>query len=182
MTEPPTLPGGQRPPPEPDRAGVGLSALADLKNYVFGSSAAIITDISLIVGLGSAQAGKGAILGGLLTIALADNISDSLGIHLYKESEGCAERLSRLATVLNFLSRLVISMSFVGIVLAWPVPQAVLIGTLWGLLLLTVLSYLITRSNHEDSISEILKHVLVAVVVIALSRIVGALIAQYFAA
>ncbi|HVP22219.1 MAG TPA: hypothetical protein VMS73_10205, partial [Anaerolineaceae bacterium] len=44
--------------------------LANLKNYIFGSSAAIITDASLIVGLGSAQASKGAILGGLLTIAL----------------------------------------------------------------------------------------------------------------
>jgi hypothetical protein len=31
--------------------------LADLRNYIFGSSAAILTDVSLIVGLGSALAG-----------------------------------------------------------------------------------------------------------------------------
>ncbi len=116
----------------------------------------------------------------MLTIALADNISDSLGIHLYKESEGCGERLSRQATILNFLARLLISLSFVAIVLALPVSQSILIGVIWGLLLLTFLSYLITRSNHENSMSEIAKHVLVAVIVILLSRYVGYLIGNYF--
>ena len=161
-------------------ARVDRLELANLKNYVFGSSAAIITDISLIAGLGSVRASKAAILGGLLTIALADNISDSLGIHLYKESEGCGERLSLLATILNFVSRLLISLSFVVIVLAFPLSQSILVGIIWGLSLLTLISYLITRSNNENSISEILKHVLVAVFVILLSRYVGCLIADYF--
>jgi VIT1/CCC1 family predicted Fe2+/Mn2+ transporter len=156
------------------------SEFTKLENYILGSSAAIITNVSLIVGLGSAQAGKGPILGGLLTIALADNISDSLGIHLYKESEGCGERLSSLATILNFLSRLLISLSFVAIVLIFPISQSILVGIVWGLLLLALISYLITRSNHENSISEIIKHVLVAVIVILLSRFVGYLIADYF--
>ena len=151
-----------------------------LQNYVLGSSAAIITNASLIVGLGSARAGKGPILGGLLTIALADNISDSLGIHLYKESEGCGERLSLLATVLNFSSRLLVSFSFIAMVLMFPVSQAIVLGVVWALVLLTFVSFLITQSNHENSVLEILKHILVAVVVIALSRWVGDLIAHYF--
>jgi hypothetical protein len=96
---------------------VDRSEFTKLENYILGSSAAVITNVGLIVGLGSARAGKGPILGGLLTFALADNISDSLGIRLYKESEGCGERLSRLATALNFLSRLLVSFSFVAIVL-----------------------------------------------------------------
>jgi VIT1/CCC1 family predicted Fe2+/Mn2+ transporter len=165
---------------EQNAKGFDKSELTNLPNYIFGSSAAIITDISLIVGLGSARASKGAILGGLLTIALADNISDSLGIHLYKESEGCGERVSLLATILNFLSRLLISLSFVAIVLAFPISQAIPVGIAWGLLLLTLLSYLVAWSNHENSISEIIKHVLVAVIVILLSRYVGYLIARYF--
>jgi VIT1/CCC1 family predicted Fe2+/Mn2+ transporter len=156
------------------------SEFTKLENYILGSSAAIITNVSLIVGLGSAQAGKGPILGGLLTVALADNISDSLGIHLYKESEGFGERQSSLATVLNFLSRLLVSLSFIDIVLIWPTSQAIIIGIVWALLLLTLISYLITRRNHENSISEILKHVLIAVIVIVLSRCIGSLIADYF--
>ena len=165
---------------KPNLKHIDRSEFANLKNYIFGSSAAIITDVSLIVGLGSARASKGAILGGLLTIALADNISDSLGIHMYKESEGCEERLSLFATILNFLSRLLISLSFVAIVIALPISQSILIGIIWGLLLLTIISYLITRSNHDNTVSEIAKHVLVAIIVILLSRYVGNFIARYF--
>ena len=147
---------------------------------MFGSSAAIITNASLIVGLGSARAGKGPILGGLLTLALADNISDSLGIRFYKESEGCGERPSRLATTLNFLSRLLISFTFIAIVWIFPTSQAMIVGIVWALLLLTLVSYLITRRSHQNSVLEIIKHVLIAIVVIALSRWVGRQIAGHF--
>lgn len=153
---------------------------ADLRNYIFGSSAAILTDVSLIVGLGSARAGKGPILAGLLTIAVADNISDSLGIHLYKESEGYGQRLSLLSTTLNFLSRLLISCTFIAIVLVLPLAHALYIGLIWGLLLIVFISYLISRSNRDNPVKEMVIHVLVAVVVIALSRYLGHEIAVYF--
>jgi len=153
---------------------------ADLKNYVFGSTAAIITNMSLIVGLGSARAGKGPILGSLLTIALADNISDSLGIHLYKETEGCEQRLSLLTTVLNFSARLFVCLSFIAIVLVFSTSHAIPVAVVWGLLLLVLLSYLITKVNKTNSIIEISKHVMVAVIVIILSLYVGGLIAARF--
>jgi VIT1/CCC1 family predicted Fe2+/Mn2+ transporter len=156
------------------------SEFANLKNYIFGSSAAIITDVSLIVGLGSARAGKGPILAGLLTIAVADNISDSLGIHMYKESEGYDQRLSLFSTILNFFSRLLISCTFVAIVLVLPMAQAVYTGLIWGLLLVVIISYLISRRNKDNPVKEIIIHVLVAVVVIALSRYLGHVIAVYF--
>jgi len=155
------------------------SEFADLRNYIFGSSAAIITDVSLIVGLGSARTGKAPILAGLLTIAIADNISDSLGIHMYKESEGLGEKLSLLSTVLNFLSRLLISLTFVAIVLVLPMAQAIAAGLIWGLLLIVVISYLISRRNKDNPVKEILIHVLTAVAVVALSRLLGAAIADF---
>jgi vacuolar iron transporter family protein len=162
-------------PPRPVR-----TELADLRNYIFGSSAAIITDVSLIVGLGSARAGKGPILAGLLTIAVADNISDSLGIHLYKESEGYDQKLSFVSTVLNFLSRLLISCTFIAMVLVLPTAQAVYVGLIWGLLLVVIISYLISRRNKDNPLKEIAIHILVAAVVVALSRWLGHEIAAYF--
>jgi vacuolar iron transporter family protein len=156
------------------------SEFTKLKNYVFGSTAAIVTNISLIVGLGSAGTGKGPILGGLLTIALADNISDSLGIHLYKETEGLGQKLSVLSTVLNFAARLVVSLSFVAIVLIFSPAQAIPVASVWGLLLLIAVSYLINRSNNQRSVLEIAKHLLVAVVVIVVSRLAGYLIGTHF--
>lgn len=156
------------------------SPFADLRNYIFGSSAAILTDVSLIVGLGSARSGKGPILAGLLTIAVADNISDSLGIHLYKESEGFGQRLSLLSTTLNFFSRLLISCTFIAIVLLLPMAHAVYVGLIWGLFLIVLISYLISRSNKDDPVKEMVFHVLVAVIVIALSRFLGHEIAVFF--
>ncbi len=154
--------------------------LRNLTNYIFGSTAAIITNISLIVGLGSAGAGKGPILGGLLTIALADNISDSLGIHLYKETEGYGQRLSAFATLLNFTARLLVSGSFIAVALLFSTSTSIWLAIVWGLLLLIVLSYFITRANKTGTIREIAKHVLVAVVVIILSLFVGDLISKHF--
>jgi len=151
-----------------------------LENYILGSSAAVITNASLIVGLGTAHAGKGPILGGLLTVAIADNISDSLGIHLYKESEGRGRRLSSIATVLNFFSRLLVSLSFIAIVLVFPTSQAIIIAIIWALLLLNLITYLIGRSNHETSVFETIKHASIAIGVIALSWGVGRLISDYF--
>ena len=156
------------------------SEFTNLRNYIFGSSAAIITDISLIVGLGSARTGKEPILAGLLTIAVADNISDSLGIHMYKESEGYGHKLSLFSTLLNFLSRLLISCTFIAIVLVLPMAHAIVAGLVWGLLLIVLISYLISRSNREKPLKEIAIHLLVAVVVIALSLYLGHAIATYF--
>jgi len=156
--------------------------LKDPKNYIFGSSAAIITDVSLIVGLGSAQAGKGPILAGLLTIAVADNISDSLGIHMYKESEGYGQRLSLGSTVLNFFSRLLISFTFIAMVIALPMAQALYVGLVWGLVLIGFISYVISRSNKQNPIREVAIHIVTAVVVIVLSRFLGQEIAKLFRA
>jgi VIT1/CCC1 family predicted Fe2+/Mn2+ transporter len=156
------------------------SEFTNLRNYIFGSSAAIITDVSLIVGLGSARAGKGPILAGLLTIAVADNISDSLGIHLYKESEGYGQKLSLFSTILNFLSRLLISFTFVAIVLVLPMAHAIFAGLIWGLLLIVVISYLISRRNKDNPVREMVIHVLTAAVVVVLSRYLGHAIAAYF--
>jgi vacuolar iron transporter family protein len=160
--------------------GLMVSEFKKLSNYVFGSAAAIITNVSLIVGLGSAQAGKGPIIGALLTIAIADNISDSLGIHLYKESEGYEGTMSLLATAVSFTARLVVSLSFIAVVLALPISTAIPVATAWGLLLLTILSYLINRSRNQSSIMEIAKHLFVALIVIWLSRYAGDLIAKHF--
>jgi len=60
--------------------------------FSFGSTSAIITNVALIMGLNSAKDAKLAIIGSLLVIALADNVSDSFGIHMYQESEGLSQK------------------------------------------------------------------------------------------
>ena len=55
--------------------------------FTFGGTSAIVTSMGLVIGLQSATAPPPTIVSGLLVIALADNISDSLSIHMYQEAE-----------------------------------------------------------------------------------------------
>ena len=92
-------------------------------------------------------------------------------------------RLSWAATALNFLARLLVSFSFVAIVLLFSVVRAIPVAIGWGLLLVVLLSYWVTASAKPATSNralEIGKHLLIALIVIAASRYVGTLIAGYF--
>lgn len=60
--------------------------------YSYGGTAAIVTSVGLVVGFGAASLSRSAVVSGLLIIAIADNISDSLSIHVYQESENLESR------------------------------------------------------------------------------------------
>ena len=154
--------------------------LKKLTNFTFGSSSAIITNVSLIVGLGASDVPKMGIIGSLMIIAVADNISDSLGIHIYRESESGGLKESAISTVSNFLARLLTSLTFIGLVWYLPFAQAEVISIIWGVLLLGTISYLIARKNNDRPLLEILKHLATAMVVIAAARFVGGLIHNRF--
>ena len=55
--------------------------------FSFGLTSGIITTLGLMVGLNSGTRSKLVIIGGVLTIAIADAFSDALGIHISEESE-----------------------------------------------------------------------------------------------
>ncbi|MCW1309363.1 MAG: hypothetical protein QXP04_01585, partial [Candidatus Nanoarchaeia archaeon] len=57
------------------------------KGFSFGLVSGIITTLGLIVGLHSGTHSKLAVLGGIMTIAVADAFSDALGVHISEESE-----------------------------------------------------------------------------------------------
>jgi vacuolar iron transporter family protein len=140
-----------------------------LTNFSFGGTSAIITNISLIVGLNS----KSNIIGGLLVIALADNISDSLGIHIYQESEAQNRSANMLSTISNFTVRLLVSVTFILIILLLPVYFAQITAVIWGIILLSIMTYLIARANHAAPLPEVFKHLAIAVAVIAASKFIG---------
>jgi vacuolar iron transporter family protein len=144
-----------------------------IRNYSFGATAAIVTSIGLIIGLDAATATKATILSGLLIIAIADNLTDSLSIHIYQEAEQLEPRAAFRATVINFAVRLGLSLSFVFLMVILPLRLAVAASILWGLLLLAGLSYVVARTRKLPVLPEIAKHVAVAVIVMLSSKIIG---------
>jgi len=146
------------------------------RNFSFGATAAIVTSIGLIVGLDAATATKATILSGLLIVAIADNLTDSLSIHIYQEAERLEPRPAFHAVLINFAVRLGLSLSFVFLMAILPLRIAIGASILWGLLLLTGLSYVVARTRKLPIPREIAKHVAVAVVVMLASKIIGHII------
>ena len=148
--------------------------MIELRNLSFGGPAAIVTSMGLIVGLGAATAARPAVVTSLLIIGIADNLTDSLSVHIYQESERLAERDAFHTTVANFFARFSVCITFIVILLLFPASTAVPVSMIWGFVLLSVLSYFLARTRGVGAVSEILKHCAVALVVIGISRAIGA--------
>jgi len=147
--------------------------MVDPRKLSFGSTAAIVTSMGLIVGLDATTASTGALLGSILIAGLADNLTDSLSVHIYQESEKRPEREAFRTTAINFIARFSVSLTFLLILVALPRLTAVRLSVIWGFLLLSALSYLLARARAVSALSEIWKHGVVAVVVILISRAIG---------
>jgi VIT1/CCC1 family predicted Fe2+/Mn2+ transporter len=147
--------------------------------FSFGSTSGIVTSMGLIIGLGTAATQTATIVSGLLIIAVADNITDSLSIHVYQEAERLEARSAFRATLTNFVARLLVALTFVIIVLVLPGPYAGIFALAWGFLLLAGLSYIVARARDVRPLPEVGKHLGVAILVIAASRLIGAWILQY---
>ena len=144
--------------------------------FSFGASSALITNLGLIVGLVAGNNAKLNIIGGILVVALADNISDSFGIHMYQESDNRNHKDLWLSTFSNFLARILVSFSFVFIIMFFSITSAVIISIIWGIILLMLMSYLIAKNNQTNIIKAIFEHLSIAAVVIVASHFVGRLI------
>ena len=141
--------------------------------FSFGMTSAIVTNLALITGLDTSSNAKVSIIAGILVIAFADNISDSLGIHVFQESE-CIERKKILnSTLTNFAVRVFVSLVFVFLIAFLPISLAVICSIIWGLGLLSLLSYIIAKDEGVNPYLEIFKHVGIAVLVIFASKYLG---------
>ena len=150
--------------------------MININKFSMGATAAIITSIGLIAGLNHGEHAKTSIITGLLIIAIADNISDSLGLHIYKESECASQKEINSSTFGNFITRLLLVVTFIGIVWFLPPRTAFIVSSIWGLFLLSILSYLISKVRNTNPFKEIISHLLVALVVVIGSRFLGYLI------
>ena len=55
--------------------------------YSFGITSGIVTTLGLIVGLSSGTHSELAVIGGILSIAIADGLSESMSMHVARKSE-----------------------------------------------------------------------------------------------
>ena len=147
----------------------------------FGLTSGVITTLGLIVSLHSGTHSKLVIIGGIITIAIADSMSDALGIHISKESETSSSKLDVwVATIVTLLSKMCMAITFIIPVLIFNISDAIVISVIWGLLVIAALSYLLAKNQGENPIYVISEHLVIAIVVIIATHNVGHWVAEYF--
>ena len=147
----------------------------------FGATSGVITTLGLITGLNAGTQSVTAVLGGILVIAVADSMSDALGIHLAEEADPeIGHEQVWQATITTFITKFVFAISFVVPLLLLPLGRAVIASIAWGMLVITVLSYFLARTKNESPWSIILEHLGIAILVVSLSHFIGVWVANTF--
>ncbi len=140
----------------------------------FGITSGVITTLGLLVGLNAGTQSKLAVIGGILTIAIADTLSDSLGMHISKEFEcRTTAKENWEATLVTFFSKFFVALSFIVPTIYMDLEKAIKVGVLWGLFLLCAFSYVIAKDRKANPLYVMGEHVLIASVVILTVQIVG---------
>jgi len=143
----------------------------------FGLTSGIITTLGLMVGLNSSTHSRLAVIGGILTIAIADSLSDALGIHISEESENKhTPREIWESTLSTFASKFIFAMTFLIPILMLELDEAVFVSVAWGLSLLGIFSFHIAREQNVKPWKVISEHILISLLVIFAANYAGEMI------
>ena len=148
--------------------------------FSFGLTSGVITTLGLMVGLMSGTHSRLAVIGGVVTIAIADALSDSLGMHISQESDNHTKKEVWQATLSTFVFKFLFAFTFLAPVLFLELTTAVLVSIIWGMALLAILSYAIAKAEKEHPIKIISEHLFIAMVVIIATYFVGIVVGAVF--
>ena len=134
----------------------------------------VITTLGVIVGLNAGTESLAAVMGGILVIALADAMSDALGIHIAQESNtDTSEKQVWAATFSTFVAKFLTAVSFAIPFVVLATNVAILISIAWGYLIICLLSYRLASDQNMKPLNVIIEHITIATVVIVASHGIG---------
>lgn len=147
----------------------------------FGITSGVITTLGLLVGLAAGSEIKSVVIAGILTIAIADSLSDALGIHISQESDKKnSQKQVWESTIATFLTKFIFACTFVVPVLLFPLLRAVIGSSIRWLAIITFVSYKIAKSQNKNPWHSIREHVLITIIVIFLTYLTGVGINKLF--
>ncbi len=147
----------------------------------FGLTSGVITTLGLVVGLYSSTNSRLAVLGGVIVIALADSLSDAMGIHISEESEGKhTEKEIWEATLATLAAKFVVAGSFVVPLLLFDLQAAILVSVIWGFLLIGVFSCYIARESSSSTLRVVIEHFVITGLVIGVTHLIGGRVEAWF--
>jgi len=142
--------------------------------FNFGLTSGIITTLGLMVGLHASTHSKLVVIGGILTIAIADALSDAMGIHMAEESENKHTKQEVWeSTFSTIVFKFIFSSIFIFPVLLLELKKAIVISVMFGLYILLVNSFVIAREQNTNPWKIIGEHLIIAVLVIIATHYIG---------
>jgi VIT1/CCC1 family predicted Fe2+/Mn2+ transporter len=144
------------------------------KGLGYGLTSGIITTLGLMVGLNSSTQSMKVVIGGILIIAIADALSDALGIHISEEAEGDhTQKEVWEATIATFLAKFVFALMFVIPIIILPLKTAIISSILFGIVVIGIFSYLIAKDQGENPLHVVFEHITIAILVILSTNYIG---------
>lgn len=152
-----------------------------LRGFSFGLASGTITTLGTMVGLYAGTMSRTVVIGGILSIAIADSFSDALGIHISEESDGSAKQEDVWqATIATFLAKLFFTSTFILPFLWLDLKTGITFGIVWGALLLSTASYFIAKNQNVKPYKTILEHLSIGFLVIIATDLAGKFINKMF--
>jgi vacuolar iron transporter family protein len=148
------------------------------KGFGFGLTSGIITTLGLIVGLNSSTGSKSVVIGRIIVIAIADALSDSLGVHISEESEK-RHTIKEIweTTISTFFFKFITALLFIIPILNFSLSSAVKISVAIGLFGIGLLSYWIAKQRKTNPWHAVMEHLIIAIFVIVATHYIGEWIA-----
>lgn len=147
----------------------------------FGLISGIITTLGLMVGLHSGTQSRLAVIGGIVTIAIADAFSDGFGMHVSQEAgdnDGIVDLWLAAGSV--FVAKFFFALTFLVPLWLFELTMAVIVGVVWGFGLLGGVSYWIARRQQTPPWKAVAEHFLIGGLVVVINHFVGLLVAGLY--
>ena len=149
--------------------------------FSFGLPSGIVTTLGLMVGLNSSTHEQFIVIGGILTIAVADSLSDAMGMHISQESDNhLAHKDVWKSTIFTLIAKFIFSSIFIIPVCLFELRTAIIISIIIGLYLIFLISLIIARERKDNVFKVITEHLIIAIFVIIVSHYIGYYIAIFF--
>jgi VIT1/CCC1 family predicted Fe2+/Mn2+ transporter len=147
----------------------------------FGLTSGTITTLGLMVGLHSGTHSRLVVIGGILTIAIADAFSDALGIHMSEEAENKhTDREIWESTICTFISKFFFALTFMIPVFLFQLETAIVVSVAWGLCILGLVSWSVAKEQRTKPWKVVVEHLSIAGAVIVITHYVGDWISSTF--
>lgn len=147
------------------------------KNFAFGITSGVMTTLGVIIGVWFGTKDRLSVLSGIFSIAAADSFSDAMAMYTEEKMEyGSSEATSLKKAMLTFLSKSIISLTFVIPFILFSdnnLKFAVMADFLWGSFLISIFAVQIAAIEYSSTLKKILKQIFLAIIIIILALIGG---------